>query len=62
MGKSVPRGLFSAAMFVAVKGCNTWLLTLPGLLFLIGYCETSIGGSPTLDHKYQTCLMCMIRD
>lgn len=38
-------------------------VTLPALLFLIGYCETSIRGSPTWNRKYQiTGLVFRIRD
>lgn len=40
----------------AVKGtykvCNIQLLRLPCLLFLIGFCGTSIGGSLTQNCKY----------
>lgn len=39
-GKMV-KGLLDAS---TLKVRNTRLLTLPGLLFVVGYCRTSVGG------------------
>lgn len=44
-----------AATFVTVKVPNIRITTLPCFLFLIGYCGSSIRGSQTWNHKYQTC-------
>lgn len=35
---------------------------LPTPIFLIGYCATSIGGSPVWNHKHQPCLIFTVRD
>lgn len=35
---------------------HTVKVMLPSLLFLTAYCGTSVSGSPTLNHVYQTCL------
>lgn len=41
---------------------HTVKVMLPSLLLLTAYCRTSISGSPTLNHVYQTCLKCTIPD
>lgn len=45
-----------------VKASNILLVTLHGLLLLIGYCEASPGGSWQWNRKYLTCQIFMIQD
>lgn len=45
-----------------VKASNILLVTLHGLLLLIGYCEASPGGSWQWNRKYPTCQIFMIQD
>lgn len=50
-------GLFFRRLCDCLCCHDIQLPMLPALLSLIGCCGTSFRGSPTQDHKYQTCLI-----
>lgn len=51
-----------AATFVTVKVPKSRWPTLPSFLFLIGWCGSSVRGSQTRNHRYQTCFMFTVWD